>query len=403
MKINQLPFRIGLLIVLIIGLTILATRLHADSTGTCSGQMITIPFDDVSPANIFFCSIASAFFSGLTNGTSATTYSPSDPVPREQMAAFITRTLDQSLRRGSRRAALGQFWTISGRAGQTVGYTAPMNLIKSDGTSVYIAHGGGNRVIQKLAGDPQGVGTETFYNGIDKAYGIVVLPNYVFVTSRDNPGKLFRFLPGIPATTIAVASNLGAGPTGIAYDGERIWTANADSSTVSICGVEGGCTNVPGFSNPFGIIYDGANIWVTNYGAGGSGNTLVKLNQNGAIIQTVTVGQGPAFPMYDGTNIWVPNYNASTISVVRAATGQVLATLTGNGLNLPNEIAFDGQRVIVTNNGGESLSLWKAADLMPLGSVSTPTELPVGVCSDGQNFWITALDSVSGFGSYLKF
>jgi hypothetical protein len=54
--------------------------------------------------NPFFCLIAEACFSGLTSGTSATTYSPADNVTREQMVAFITRTMDQSLKRRSRRA-----------------------------------------------------------------------------------------------------------------------------------------------------------------------------------------------------------------------------------------------------------------------------------------------------------
>src|SRR5262245_15523847 len=85
-------------------ITAASTQLRAD-TGTCGGQMISLPFTDVPSSNIFFCSIAEAFFSGLTNGTSATTYSPSDPVLREQMAAFITQTMDQALKRGSRRAA----------------------------------------------------------------------------------------------------------------------------------------------------------------------------------------------------------------------------------------------------------------------------------------------------------
>ncbi len=86
-----------------------STRLPAD-TGTCGGTSTPLPFTDVA-GNLFFCQIAEAFFSGLTNGTSATTYSPLDSVPREQMAAFITRTQDSALRRGSRRAALNQWAT----------------------------------------------------------------------------------------------------------------------------------------------------------------------------------------------------------------------------------------------------------------------------------------------------
>src|SRR5258707_379153 len=83
--------------------TTASTRLNADQ-GTCGGAGTTLPFTDVPSSDIFFCSIAEAFFSGLTIGTSPTTYSPADNVPRDQMAAFVTRTLDQSLKRGSKRA-----------------------------------------------------------------------------------------------------------------------------------------------------------------------------------------------------------------------------------------------------------------------------------------------------------
>ena len=86
----------------------------------------------------------------------------------------------------------------------------------------------------------------------------------------------------------------------------------------------------------------------------------------------------------------MPNSGSSTLSVVRASTGTVVATLSGNGLSTPMQAAFDGQRILVTNSGNQSVSLWKAADLTPIGNFSTgSTGLPLGACSDGTNFWIT--------------
>jgi hypothetical protein len=88
------------------------------------------------------------------------------------------------------------------------------------------------------------------------------------------------------------------------------------------------------------------------------------------------------------------SHTSSTVTVVRASTGTVLATLTGNGLQFSQTAAFDGERVLITNDFGNSLSLWKAADLSPLGSVSTGSDThPVGACSDGRNFRITLLDT----------
>lgn len=68
----------------------------------------------------------------------------------------------------------------------------------------------------------------------------------------------------------------------------------------------------------------------------------------------------------------------------------MLATLTGNGLSSPTQAAFDGERILITNGGGDSVSLWKASDRSPIGTFSTGANTsPFGVCSDGLNFWIT--------------
>jgi DNA-binding beta-propeller fold protein YncE len=187
-----------------------------------------------------------------------------------------------------------------------------------------------------------------------------------------------------------VASGLGNFPTGIAFDGVDIWTANNGGSVSIITPT----TNLPwsvntvstGFFNPAGILFDGSNIWVTDASPG----TLVKLDQNANFLQKVNVGNGPHRLAFDGTNIWVPNFSDNTVSLVRAATGAVLSTLSCNGLNGPDQAAFDGQRVLVTNFSGDSVSLWKAADLNPIGTFATGTNTtPSGTCSDGTYFWIT--------------
>src|SRR5688572_32283505 len=110
MQLNRsIMLRVVVLISLMASLTILSSKMQAD-TGSCGGVTVTLPFTDVQ-GNFFFCAIAQAYFSGLTNGTTPTTYSPTDDVTREQMAAFITRTMDQSLKRGSRRALAKKWFT----------------------------------------------------------------------------------------------------------------------------------------------------------------------------------------------------------------------------------------------------------------------------------------------------
>jgi hypothetical protein len=362
------------------------------SSDTCSGASITLPFSDVV-GNLFFCQIAEAYFSGLTNGTTSTTYSPSANVPREQMAAFITRTMDQSLKRGSRRAALKQFWTpaSANALGLTTVGTTPI-LVESDGADLWVAnHGGAGTVTRVRASDGTVLETWTAVTG---ALGVLAAKGQIFVTGSTTPGKLYQLEPAGVVTNLTSA--LGGSPWGIAFDGARIWTANGVGS-VSIVTLNPVSVNTvtTGFSAPYGILYDGDNMWVIDQGTiPGNPGKLFKLDPNGAIIQTVTVGNNPSFPVFDGTNIWVPNFNSNTVTVVRASTGAVLSTLTGNGLSGPTGTAFDGERILVTNNNGNSVSLWKATDLSPLGSVSTGSSTgPLGACSDGLNFWITLRDT----------
>src|SRR6476660_3003681 len=66
------------------------------------------PFTDVTDAT--FCPFVLEIFTlGITTGTTPTTYDPAGSVTRLQMAAFLSRSVDGLLRRGSRRAALQRF------------------------------------------------------------------------------------------------------------------------------------------------------------------------------------------------------------------------------------------------------------------------------------------------------
>ena len=348
------------------------------------------PFTDVTDPT--FCSnVLEIYYLGVTTGTTATTYAPGDPVTRLQMAIFLSREADHLLLRGSRRAALRQLWAPlnSAAIGLTTVGTSPQS-VRSDGVDLWVSGSFSGSVERVRAGDGKLLQSWT---GATNAESVLVAAGYVFVTGYVSPGRLYRIDPAQSAGSVTtVASNLGGNPTSAAFDGGRIWTANhVFQGSVSIvtpgASLPWTVTTVGGaFTSPLAVLYDGANIWLTDQEAG----TLLKLDANGAILQTVTVGSFPNYPVFDGTNIWVPNGSANSVSVVRASSGAVLATLTGNGLADPQAAAFDGQRVLVTSDGaGGLVSLWSAAGLVPLGSALVgPGTSPINVCSDGVNFWI---------------
>ncbi|HET7451958.1 MAG TPA: S-layer homology domain-containing protein [Thermoanaerobaculia bacterium] len=357
-----------------------------------------LPFNDLG-STTFCAEIAEAYFSGLTNGTTPTTYAPLNNVTRQQMAAFVTRTLDQSLLRGSRRAALNQWWTTTPHYDKaslglaTVG--SEPKLLASDGADIWVANLGDGTVSRVRASDGTNLGTWT---GASNASGILVAMGKVFVASVG--GTLYMLDPSVAPTSVTTAVAVGNGASGLAFDGSKIWVANQSDGTVSIVSPGSPFTAAlagASIDSPAGIIFDGSNIWVTDQLQA----HLLELSSDGSTIsKTVTVGETPLYPAFDGHNIWVPNNGDNSLTVVRASDGTVLKTFSAgngnqNGLNNPIQAAFDGQRILVTNEGG-SLSLFKATDLSIIANPATPPFMePFGACSDGVDFWISDTNSTT--------
>src|ERR1041384_2326773 len=87
-------------------LLLLAVTLGITPLRTVSAQAgcAAVPFTDVSA---FCAEIRMAYYTGITQGTTTTTYSPGNTVTRDTMAAFTTRTLNAALIRRSPRTAVG--------------------------------------------------------------------------------------------------------------------------------------------------------------------------------------------------------------------------------------------------------------------------------------------------------
>jgi hypothetical protein len=353
------------------------------------------PFTDVTPG---FCPyVLELYYLGITVGTSATTFSPDDPLTRGQAAVFVAKGLNQSLARSSRRAALGQ-WAATGADGWNLGLgittvgAFPV-LPASDGADVWVPSVDGN-VSRVRASDGKLLETWT---GASGARAALIAMGRVLVLGTDS---LYVIDPTQPAgKAAAVATGLPMDPANLAFDGSRIWSAHGVSGSVAIVTPSASppwpvTTLKSGFVQPGGILFDGHNVWVTDFGA----DSLLKLDTNGAIIQTVNVYGGPGIPAFDGSNIWVPDLGGA-LDVVRVSDGTVLTTIFLGG-NIPFLAAFDGQRVLVARRRFQfiypgSVSLYRASDFAFLGVWATvrPNGVyfadPLGICSDGINFWVT--------------
>ena len=351
------------------------------------------PFTDVTPG---FCPyILEIYYLGITVGTSATTFSPDEPLTRGQGAVFVAKGINQTLARSSRRAALGQWWTTQGETG--LGLTAvesPQNAV-SDGADIWVTSSTGVARVRASDGKLLDIWP------IDSSFGILAAMGRIFVTTI-SPNALYMIDPSQPPGPVTPVADLRPGPTALAFDGSRIWIA-CESGAVEIVTPNGPppwtvTELTTGFTQPLGILFDGRNIWVTDEAA----NTLLKLDSDGAILQTVEVGVLPAFPTFDGSNIWVPNVASGSVSIVRASDGSIVGTISP--INRPEAAAFDGERVLITQQAPDTIipgqvSLFRASDLTFLTAWATvsPTppdfNTPGGVCSDGVNFWVTFSDT----------
>ena len=263
LRTNQHTTYRAIVLALSIALIVLTSKQMRADTGMCGGASSMLPFTDVAGGNIFFCSIASAYFTGLTSGTTPTTYSPAAPVPREQMAAFITRTMDQSLRRGNRRAALQQWWqptTDSALRPTSVG-DVPAKLA-SDGADIWVASHGEDAVIQVQGSNGKLLAVHSQANG---AHDVVVAAGVVFITGLlgpGTPGKVYVIQPQEEPDPVTVFADTGPNPTGITFDGTNLWTANnagglAGGSITKIPFSQPPTTFAAGFTAPADVLWDG--------------------------------------------------------------------------------------------------------------------------------------------------
>jgi hypothetical protein len=387
-------------LLLVAGLELVASNSTAFASQPCGTGSYPFPYTDVASVTDPFCpGIMEAYVTGVSKGTTPTTFSPNDNVTRLQMTTFLQRSIDLGLRRNSWRASAEQWWVPQNHINvQTISLAGAPVLCKPDRDSIWVAVG--STVVRIEASTGKVLGTWTGANG---ATGILVAEGLVFVTGTLSPGVIYVIDPTAPPGAVSTLPTTGAAignnPRGIAFDGAHIWTANGGSSVSIITLLYPSPSTVStigtGFMQPFGMVFDGSHMWVADLNA----NALFKLDGSGNIVQTVSTGGAPAFPVFDGTNIWVPDSSGGSgtvaVTVVQASTGAVVASITGDGSNkmdIPATAAFDGERILVTNQGAivSSVTLFKAADLSLIGNIPTVQPgNPYGACSDGLNFWVT--------------
>ena len=178
-------------------------------------------FDDVPDGRFYSEPVQWAFDNGVTTGTSATTFSPDDPVTRGQNVTFMYRHQKQVI-----DPLLNDIRTDVNTA-QTAASAAQTT---ADGAQT-AADVLGERVDSLGRSVPllQWSNWATISVG-DAPRGVAFDGTHIWVANR-NGGTVSKIVAATGAVTDTIA--VGDSPREVAFDGTHIWTANSSDDTVS--------------------------------------------------------------------------------------------------------------------------------------------------------------------------
>ena len=312
------------------------------------------PFTDVGS---LVCPFAlSIYYLGVTAGTTSTTYSPSDPVTRGQMAIFMGALYNQIKRtENSYRFLTGQGsypFSGSNRLATTANTNAP-NGFATDGYYDYVANQGTNKIdiYVRGAGYPASFASLTTATPNNRlaSDGFNLYTTDVYGTN----------VKSINLATWAVNDSISTVPSGASdiIVGQD-WLAVTTDSGVSFVPKGGGAPyNVAIAGGAAGVAYDGQNYWVSTW----AGHLLNMDYCACNIYHDVTLPVTPGYYLaYDGQNVWVPESDG-TIAVVGTRGAQTATVVdvippAESGTTTIEALTFTGTDMMVFEHGAAGSS-----------------------------------------------
>lgn len=144
-----------------------------------------------------------------------------------------------------------------------------------------------------------------------------------------------------------------------------------------------------GIPRPEALAFDGDHIWIAN----SAKNTVTKLGQDGHVVATVSVGDGPRAILYAAGYIWVGNGRDSTVTKVDPS-GRVVDTYTiGGGLTAPVDLAYDGEFLwVVTSWGNAVYSMTVDGEIVDRIPIRGGHTAPWAIALEGEHLWVASLN-----------
>jgi len=166
----------------------------------------------------------------------------------------------------------------------------------------------------------------------------------------------------------AAPSPTKSSPIAITSDNRFVWSVNPDNNSVSVFNVANGLNQkvveIPVGTEPWGVAIkpDNTKVYVTNMA---SGTVSVIDAATWQVVKTIEVGTEPfgCALTPDGDRLYVANHSSGDVSVINTRNDQVVRTIEDVGAK-PHGVAItaDGSKVYVT----QFLALKPANDPRPL-------------------------------------
>ena len=170
---------------------------------------------------------------------------------------------------------------------------------------------------------------------------------------------------------------VGHFPTAITWDGDRIWVANGNDSSITVLsddtGTRVGQVSVASF--PISLAFDGVHVWVSHY----DGNIMRVRNTSLQIDEEVTLDEIPGRPitlLYAFERIWITNVDDESVANFRALNG-VLANTETTG-EFPATLVTTNDEIWVANWLDYSISTINAEEVLT-GTVNEPDAVATNV------------------------
>ncbi len=209
--------------------------------------------------------------------------------------------------------------------------------------------------------------------------GVVVSPDSkkVYVANENS-----NYVSVIDATTKTVSPVfVGLDPYGIAIspDGSKVYVTNSVSNTVSVINTSNNSvTTITGFTTPIGVAVspDGTKIYVANSDIHTNTVSVISAATN-QILSTFNTGTQPLGLCLspDGSSLYVTNGVDGSVSVINAATGSPVTTIMVESTPFGISINRDGSEVFVANMGTGDISVINTTSntvtgMLPIGALS---------------------------------